>query len=56
MGHLEEALRLLSSPKHWLELVAEELKQALSAIDELLGRESDQEILSAVFSRFCIGK
>jgi len=56
LAHLKEAVKLLSSPTHWLELVAEELKQALSATDELLGRESDQEILRAVFSRFCIGK
>lgn len=56
LTHLEEAGRLLKARTEWLELVAEELRQGLSAINELLGREPDPEILSAVFSRFCIGK
>lgn len=56
LAHLDEGGRLLKAGTQWLELVAEELKQGLGAIDELLGKESDQEILSAVFSRFCIGK
>jgi tRNA modification GTPase len=38
------------------ELLAEELRQALQALDELLGHVGVEAILDAVFSRFCIGK
>ncbi len=54
--HLEEAERSLEAAPGWLELGAEELKEGLGKIDEILGRKADQEILSSVFSRFCIGK
>ncbi len=54
--HLEQACTLLEAGSEWLELVAEELKSALGAIAQLLGRETDQDILSEIFSRFCIGK
>ena len=39
-----------------LELVAFELRQAMSAIDEITGRIYNEEILAEVFSRFCVGK
>lgn len=38
------------------ELVAEELRVALSAIDRLTGRTEPDSVLDEVFSRFCIGK
>ncbi|TMM48200.1 tRNA uridine-5-carboxymethylaminomethyl(34) synthesis GTPase MnmE [Qipengyuania marisflavi] len=37
-------------------LVAEELRYARRALDRLLGRESTEEMLDALFGRFCIGK
>ncbi len=39
-----------------LELVALELRQAMTAIDEITGRIYNEEILAEVFSRFCVGK
>lgn len=39
-----------------LELVAFELRQAMTAVDEITGRIYNEEILAEVFSRFCIGK
>jgi len=37
-------------------LVAENLRQALSALDELTGRVTTEAVLDEVFSGFCIGK
>lgn len=56
LEHLEEAGRLLRARTQWLELVAQELREGLAAMDELLGTEPDEEVLSAIFSKFCIGK
>ena len=39
-----------------IELLCAELHEALGALDELLGLHTCDEILDAIFSRFCIGK
>ncbi|MGL5447566.1 MAG: tRNA uridine-5-carboxymethylaminomethyl(34) synthesis GTPase MnmE [Rhabdaerophilum sp.] len=39
-----------------LDLRAEELRMATSALDALIGRVDQDEVLGAIFSRFCIGK
>jgi tRNA modification GTPase len=38
------------------ELVAEELRSAAAALGRLLGRVDVEDVLGAIFSRFCIGK
>lgn len=38
------------------EVVASELRTAGRALDRLLGRRLDEDVLDVVFSRFCIGK
>ena len=38
------------------ELTAEELRAALNAIGDITGRADAEEILGAIFGRFCIGK
>jgi tRNA modification GTPase len=38
------------------ELIAQDLKEALGFLDELLGKKFSQEILDKIFSEFCIGK
>jgi tRNA modification GTPase len=38
------------------EIVAVELNEALRALDELLGRCFDEDMLDRIFSRFCVGK
>lgn len=39
-----------------LEVQAESLRQCLSGFDELTGKTTSDDILGAVFSKFCIGK
>jgi len=38
------------------EMIAEELRDAATAIDELTGRDTLETILDNIFSNFCIGK
>ena len=38
------------------EFVAQDLRQTLSSLDEITGTISTPQILSSIFSRFCIGK
>lgn len=39
-----------------LEYVAADLRDAVAALDELIGRVAPDDVLDVVFSRFCIGK
>lgn len=39
-----------------LEIVAAELYEAYSAIEELYGEKADENVINAVFERFCVGK
>lgn len=61
-----DSLRALSNHLHrvlidikagaGLEVQAETLRQCLTEFDELTGRVTSDDVLGAVFSRFCIGK
>ena len=55
---MEDAADALSgvSGQGDLLLVAEQLRRARSAFDRLLGRSSTEDMLDALFGRFCIGK
>lgn len=50
------AVALLSHRRGELDLVAEELRLSLHALDVLVGRVEVEDLLDAIFSRFCIGK
>jgi len=39
-----------------LELVAMELRLAVSAIGEIVGKTTTEDLLDLIFSQFCIGK
>ncbi len=54
-NHIEKALDGLDADIGY-EVVGELLRQALLALDEILGRVSADDILGVIFSRFCIGK
>jgi tRNA modification GTPase len=39
-----------------LEVVAMELRMAINAIGEIVGKTSTEDLLDSIFSQFCIGK
>ena len=57
-AHLEEAQASLvrTSAATDIVTVAEELRLARGAFDRLTGRAGVEDVLDAVFSRFCLGK
>ncbi len=54
--HLIHARTHLASKTRALDLLAEELRLGQSALNEITGEFSSEDLLSAIFSRFCIGK
>jgi len=50
----EHLLRALESEAP--EIVAQELREAILALEEILGKITPREVLNNIFSRFCIGK
>jgi tRNA modification GTPase len=54
-GCLEQCLQHLNGDKN-PELLAEELRQAQKALDEITGATTTEFLLGEIFSRFCIGK
>ena len=55
IGEAEDALQGASAARDPL-LQAEHLRQARIAFDRLIGRASTEDMLDALFGRFCIGK
>ncbi len=53
---LERALCLLDQQPAAYELVALELREALTAIDTVLGKTTPDDILNLIFNSFCVGK
>ncbi len=54
--HVGDAIARCAAGDAALELVAEELRQAHDALGEITGRYTPDDLLGAIFSRFCIGK
>jgi tRNA modification GTPase len=54
-GHVERAQALLAQRSSF-ELVAEELRLAHSALGEITGVVSSDDLLGKIFGSFCIGK
>lgn len=54
----EADARLENANRHWreLELLAEELKLAQTALNTITGEFTPDDLLGEIFSRFCIGK
>ena len=57
-SHVAEAAEALAAAAelHDFVLVAENLRRARSAFDRLTGRAGVEDVLDALFSRFCLGK
>jgi tRNA modification GTPase len=54
-GHTEEASRVLTERRAG-ELVAEELRMAQQALNEITGEFTSDDLLGRIFAGFCIGK
>ncbi len=55
-SHLMEASTLLSQRAQALDLLAEELRLAQNALNEITGEFNSDDLLGVIFSSFCIGK
>jgi tRNA modification GTPase len=55
-AHLMEAAAHLAQQAQALDLLAEELRLAQNALNEITGAFSADDLLGVIFSRFCIGK
>lgn len=53
---LDQAEAHVKSGAEWSELAAEEMRQALGALDILIGRVDVENVLDVIFSSFCLGK
>ncbi len=53
---LDRAESHIEAGSEWAELAAEEMRQALRALDMLVGRVDVENVLDVIFSSFCIGK
>jgi len=56
LGVLEPLLQRLKAEDLSPEIVALELREALSYLDQIVGAITTEDMLSEIFSRFCIGK
>ena len=54
--HVGLAIAHLTSRAQMLELLAEELRLAQNALNEITGEFGADDLLGVIFSRFCIGK
>jgi len=53
---INDAIDKLKTSSPPLELVSVDLRDALSAIDQMLGKTTSDDILNNIFGRFCVGK
>jgi tRNA modification GTPase len=54
--HVAEAAEALAGGRSDIVLIAEGLRQARTAFDRLTGRAGVEDVLDALFGRFCLGK
>lgn len=56
LRYLDAASELLKHESEIADIIAEELRSALRAVDSLVGRVDVEHVLDEIFSSFCIGK
>ncbi len=56
LAHLDTAAERLQQPAPALDLLAEDLRLAHRALGSITGQFDTEELLGAIFGRFCIGK
>lgn len=55
LEHLHRALELFRT-QAFIEIISEEIRLGLVALEEIVGRTYSDDILGRIFSKFCIGK
>lgn len=53
---LKTTIELLNNPRCAYELISIELREALGALDAILGKTTPDDILNNIFNQFCVGK
>jgi len=56
IGYLDDATSALAVADAMIDLVAEDLRSAIRAVDSIVGRVDVEHVLGEIFSSFCIGK
>jgi len=56
LGHLRDARGLLDGGPDHYDLVADEIRNAIRALESLVGRIDVETLLDEIFSSFCLGK
>ena len=57
LNHLQHIISgSASNTHHATELMAEDVRQAIRALERLIGRVDVDDVLDRIFGRFCIGK
>lgn len=54
--HLDASMRMLVHGRYEADILAEELRTAVRAVDSLVGRVDVEDVLDEIFLSFCIGK
>lgn len=56
LTYMDDAMVALAEPECMTDLVAEDLRSAIRAVDSIVGRVDVEHVLDEIFSSFCIGK
>lgn len=56
IANLDDAQQALEGGRAQTDLVAEDLRSAIRAVDSIVGRVDVEDVLDEIFSSFCIGK
>lgn len=56
IGYMDDALNAMDNEAAMTDLIAEDLRSAIRAVDSIVGRVDVEQVLDEIFSSFCIGK
>ncbi|SFS19783.1 tRNA uridine-5-carboxymethylaminomethyl(34) synthesis GTPase MnmE [Yoonia litorea] len=56
IGHMDDAQSMMVAEAGLADIIAEELRSAIRAVDSIVGRVDVEQVLGEIFSSFCIGK
>ncbi|GFE52604.1 tRNA modification GTPase [Babesia ovis] len=56
LEEIESTLQTIDSGTHDLEIIAENIREAISQISYIVGEQTNEEMLDSIFKTFCVGK